>query len=323
MKKIIKQCFLLTIVVALLMINFYADENNYIVIPRFTNLTQEEVQVMLDEHNLKYTVEYDYNHNNKGIVYSIVFYGRSDSENFYVLPDSTVKLRVSLGKYYPQNVNEDSDKTVYLTFDDGPTKYNTYRVLEILEKYNIKATFFFVGNPSQYYREQVKATFDAGHAIGCHSTTHKFKEIYSSAEAFMDDIRTWESIVYDIIGELDYKIYRFPGGSPEARGNSATYKKILESLADYGYSAYDWTMLNNDVWSRSRAGSLTPLQYVKSTFLSQLDRVDKTSLSAANIVLLHETYDCTVDMLEWAIDLLIERGYKFDTLDNFEGDWLM
>ena len=67
MKKIINQCFLLMIVVALLMINLNADDNKYIVVPKFFNLTQNETQTMLDEYNLKYTVEYDYNNNNKAM----------------------------------------------------------------------------------------------------------------------------------------------------------------------------------------------------------------------------------------------------------------
>jgi Predicted xylanase/chitin deacetylase len=318
-----KKFILFTLITLFLVCAIYAVEpENYIVIPRFFNLHVNDVEKIFTGNDLKVQFEYDYNNNPEGIVYSVVFYGRLDDENFHITPNSTVTLKVSLGKYYPKNANADSDKVIYLTFDDGPTKNNTYRVLDTLAKYDIKATFFFVGNMTQYYSEQVKSAFDAGHAIGCHSTTHKMREIYRSAEAFINDIRQWEDIMYDIIGELDYKIYRFPGGSPEARGNRSTYEKILEELHNANYYAFDWTLSNNDVWSRSRSGNMGASAYVRNSFLTQLDKMEASKSTSPKIVLLHETYDCTVDMLEWMIDILIERGYRFDTLDNLDGNWI-
>ena len=312
------------LLIFLLMVNVNAVEHeNCITIPRFFNAHVTDVEKLLKDNNLKAEIEYDYNHNAEGIVYSISFNGFLDEENFYIIPNTVVKLKVSLGKYYPKNANADSDKVIYLTFDDGPTKYNTQRVLDTLAKYDVKATFYLVGNSMQYYPEKVKSVFDAGHAIGCHSTTHKMGEIYRTSEAFMDDLNQWESIMSDILGELEYKIYRFPGGSPEARRNRDTYNEILDKLHESDYYAFDWTLWNNDTWSKSRSGELGALAYVKNSFLTQLDKMEKSGSSVPKIVLLHETYDCTVDMLEWMIDLLIERGYRFDTLDKLEGNWFM
>jgi len=320
MRKII----IFSLFLLLLVCNIYAVERaDCITVPRFFNANLIDVEKLFNDNSLKSKIEYDYNHNAEGIVYSISFQGYLDDQHFYVIPDTTVTLNVSLGKYYPKNANADSDKVIYLTFDDGPTKYNTYRVLDILGKYEIKATFFLVGNPALYYSEQVKSVFDAGHTIGCHSTTHKMREIYSSSDAFISDIDQWESIMTDIIGELDYKIYRFPGGSPEARRNRDTYNEILDELHEADYYAFDWTLYNNDIWSKSRSGGLGALEYVKNAFLTQLDRMENSNSIVPKIVLLHETYDCTVDMVEWMIDLLIERGYRFDTLDNLDGNWFM
>ena len=313
-----KSLFVLILIISLLMSNINAVENeNYVKIPRFFNAHVNDVEKLLTDNGLKCNFEYDYNHNPEGTVYSIVFYGDFDDDYFNVKPNSTVTLKVSLGKYYPKNANADSDKVIYLTFDDGPTKANTDRLVEILGNYEIKATFFLVGNPVQYYREKVKTVFNAGHAIGCHSVTHKYNDIYRTSDAFIEDIRLWESIVYDITGELDYKLYRFPGGSPRARYNLDTYNGILDKLHEADYYAFDWTMSNSDVQSK---GSLA---YAKSSFLSQLDKMEKAGSTVPKIVLMHETYNCTVDMLEWMIDLLIERGYRFDTLDNLDGNWFM
>jgi len=310
-----KKILLFVLIISLLLGNIYAVE--YITVPRFYNAHITDVEKLLTDNNLQCKIEYDYNHNSEGTVYSIAYYGYSDEENFNVYPNTTVTLKVSLGKYYPKNANADSDKVIYLTFDDGPTKANTDRLIEILGKYEVKATFFLVGNPVQYYRDKVKSVFDAGHTIACHSVTHKYNDIYGTADAFIEDIRLWESLVYDITGELDYKIYRFPGGSPRARYNPDTYNAILDKLHEANYYAFDWTMSNSDVQSK---GSLS---YAKESFLSQLNKMEKSGSTVPKIVLMHETYNCTVDMLEWMIDLLIERGYRFDTLDNLEGNWFM
>jgi len=294
-----------------------------ITIPRIYGLPQDEAALIFTSKGLKCEFIYDCHHNEKGTIYSVLFYGKYDDDNYYITPGTTVTLRVSLGMFSPKQAAAPSDKVIYLTFDDGPTKANTDRLIEILGNYDIKATFFLVGNQMQYLPNQVKSLFDAGHAIGCHSTTHKYTEIYASKAAFLDDIKTWESISTPIVGELNYKLYRFPGGSHQARGNRAVYNGILMALDEYGYSAFDWTITNEDVRSRTRSGASGSLEYVKNQFLTQLDKFEKSGSQKPKILLLHETYDCTVEMMEWAIDLLIERGYTFDTLDNLDGNWFM
>ena len=86
--------------------------------------------------------------------------------------------------------------TVYLTFDDGPSD-NTYSILSYLEQYNIKATFFVVPNRSEGCYAKLKAIAAAGHSIGVHSSSHVYKDIYASVDAFLEDFHEAWDILYD------------------------------------------------------------------------------------------------------------------------------
>ena len=78
----------------------------------------------------------------------------------------------------------DGKKRVYLTFDDGPSN-NTEEILDILNKYDVKATFFVVGNTSEHGQELLKRIVSEGHSVGLHSYSHKYASIYDSEDAFL------------------------------------------------------------------------------------------------------------------------------------------
>ena len=93
------------------------------------------------------------------------------------------------------------DKVVYLTFDDGPHKKNTERILKILDDYGVKATFFVIGNRVSVYPDQLKAVRDAGHAIGCHSYDHVYKTL-TTPDGVKTEIANWESAAKKALGEV-------------------------------------------------------------------------------------------------------------------------
>ncbi|MBR3635842.1 MAG: polysaccharide deacetylase family protein, partial [Lachnospiraceae bacterium] len=78
-------------------------------------------------------------------------------------------------------------KKVYLTFDDGPSP-NTEKILDILDEYDVKATFFVTGYQAEKHPEWYKEIVDRGHTIGMHSYSHVYSDIYSSTDAFFADI---------------------------------------------------------------------------------------------------------------------------------------
>ena len=102
------------------------------------------------------------------------------------------------------------EKTVYLTFDDGPSK-NTQRVLDVLDRYGVKATFFVTGHEPDY-RPMIKRAYDDGNSIGLHTMTHDYAQVYSSEDAYFSDLDQVGQVVKDQIGFVPYLV-RFPGGA--------------------------------------------------------------------------------------------------------------
>ena len=100
---------------------------------------------------------------------------------------------------------------VYLTFDDGPSIY-TNDILDILDSYNVKATFFVVGKEETNAEEALQRIVDEGHTLGMHSYSHKYKELYESMDSFTQDFARIRDYIYQATGE-ESVCYRFPGGS--------------------------------------------------------------------------------------------------------------
>jgi len=199
---------------------------------------------------------------------------------------------------YPDNYNApENAKVVYLTFDDGPTKY-TPQVLEILARYNIQATFFVVGN--QQHNHYMKDIVEQGHSIGLHSYNHNFNQIYSSKEAFFKDFQKIDDIVFEQTG-IRSNIMRFPGGSSVKKAASKTIMPHLkEEVAERGYQFFDW---NCD--SRDKMG-------VKTASVA-LSKITSAAQDAGDIiiVLMHDTEKITVQYLPGVIEHFMTLGYDF------------
>lgn len=204
------------------------------------------------------------------------------------------------------------DKVVYLTFDDGPHKKNTERILKILDDYGVKATFFVIGNRVSVYPDQLKAVRDAGHAIGCHSYDHVYKTL-TTPDGVKTEIADWESAAKKALGEVpSEKLFRFPGGSPTK--DTAGCKA---AVAELGYTGYDWNCLDNDCLIRKCPKDTDVEEWMKQSFISTY-KYGSSLKNAPLIVLAHETYDETVDILGWMIEYLQNEGYTFGTLDTLE-----
>lgn len=204
--------------------------------------------------------------------------------------------------------NSDGVKTAYLTFDDGPTTSVTPKILDILRRYDIKATFFMVAsliekNPDVAYR-----VYSEGHTLANHSYRHNYSYLYESEENFMSEINTAYSVIQKITGEENYpKIFRFPGGSY----NSGTYgevkQKYKEVLAREGYRYCDWNALSGDAEYKNPAVN-TLLERVKSSSKNKEDLV----------ILMHDsaTKKINIEALPVIIEYLLSEGYTFKTLDK-------
>jgi len=142
-------------------------------------------------------------------------------------------------------VDDDRQKVrkVYLTFDDGPSIY-TRDILDILERYDIKATFFVLGKESDADKDALRQIVDAGHTLGMHSYSHRYSEIYASVENFAADFEKLQSYLYEVTG-VESAVYRFPGGSSNTVSD-VPMEEFARYLYEQGIVFYDWNVSSND-----------------------------------------------------------------------------
>lgn len=132
---------------------------------------------------------------------------------------------------------------VYLTFDDGPSIY-TQDILDILDKYDVKATFFVLGKENDSAREAMKRIVEDGHTLAMHSYTHKYADIYASVENFAEDFAKIQNYIYDVTG-VKSTVYRFPGGSSNSV-SPLDIKVFAKYLDEQGVRYFDWNISSGD-----------------------------------------------------------------------------
>ena len=144
----------------------------------------------------------------------------------------------------PDNIvyNDDMDY-VYLTFDDGPSKY-TQNILDYLDAYNIKATFFVVPDGSEESNARLKKIADKGHTIGIHTATHEYNKIYESVEAYLEDFKIAYDRVYEATG-IKCNLFRFPGGSINDY-NTEVREELIAEMTRRGFIYFDWNVDTSD-----------------------------------------------------------------------------
>ena len=199
-------------------------------------------------------------------------------------------------------------KVVYLTFDDGPSQ-NTEKILDILDSYNIKATFFVIGKEGGYAAEICRRIITDGHVAGNHTYSHKYEEIYSSPNAFWNQYQKNDDVFFEITGR-HLSILRFPGGS-----NNTVSQRYCNGIMDVltkqaqqkGIVYFDWNVSSLDAEKK-----VQDTQVIINSVLSGVK--DKQT----SIVLMHDnnTKKTTVEALPVIIEQLKSQGYIFKTLDE-------
>ncbi len=187
-------------------------------------------------------------------------------------------------------------KVIYLTFDDGPSNY-TSRLLDILAKYNVKATFFVVNTGAISIISRAAAE---GHTVAVHTTTHNFDTIYASEEAYIKDLETMQDIIYQYTGTKTM-MFRFPGGSSNtvSRFNKGIMTRLTKLLPEMGYRYFDWNVDSND------AGGATTSAEVFNNVIRGIQQCKSA------IVLQHDTQGFSVSAVEKIIVWGLSNGYTF------------
>lgn len=191
-------------------------------------------------------------------------------------------------------------KTVYLTFDDGPSGH-TDQILEILKRNNIKATFFVIGIGKNF--KDYKKITDQGHSIGLHSFTHEYKKVYANEDSFFKEFYQIRDAVKSTTGQ-DVKIIRFPGGSSNTIASKALKTAIINRLTREGFVYFDWNCDSTDA-----SGNNIPV--------AKLVKYGVCTTHPDINVLMHDTNakKTTVQALQQIIDGYKKAGYTFETLN--------
>lgn len=202
------------------------------------------------------------------------------------------------------SANKVEKKLVYLTFDDGPSIHSN-EILDILAKYNIKATFFVIGKTDDESKKIYKRIVEEGHTLGMHSYSHIYQSIYSSVEAFANDVSKLQTLLQDITG-VKPTIYRFPGGSSNtvSKGRISEFITYLDKKS---ITYYDWNVANGDA-----VGIDLSQKELISNVLTGVDKHTKS------IVLMHDaaSKQKTVQSLSKLIETLQKQDVEFRPIDQ-------
>ena len=206
--------------------------------------------------------------------------------------------------------SNNGEKIVFLTFDDGTSTTNTPKVLDILKKEGVKATFFITGQNVEYGGEKAKdlinQEFNEGHAIANHSYTHDVKKLYPNRvldiDAFKADFEKNDKMLKEVLGKyFSTRVIRCPGGYGSWKG----MEPLDEYLDENKMISIDWTSLNADAEGK------------KKNAKELANYAIKTSEGKEMVVLLmHDTYgkEETVKALPAIIKYFKDNGYEFKTL---------
>ena len=240
-------------------------------------------------------IDYDYDNNDNK--YCVVFYKYFFDSNIYSydldsfmidLDSSTISMVYTEVFNYDIITNKkinNSDKLIALTFDDGPN-YNTGKVLDVLAKYNVKATFFVLGSKAKDNKKILKREYDSGMEIGNHTFNHLLLTKYKE-NVIKDEIDKTSSVIFEVTG-------RYP---KLLRPSYGVYNNIVKKIGNMPFIIWDIDTLDWKYHNSKRIASRV-INKVKD----------------GDIILMHDIYSATANSLNIIIPELQNRGYTFVTI---------
>ena len=223
---------------------------------------------------------------------------QKEAERLAKLPQLT-----EIGKNNLDNIYNTNTKRVFLTFDDGPSKTVTTRILDILKQENIKATFFLLGSRVDLYPDIVKRQYDEGHYLASHGYSHVYSQIYASPQNVLEEYNKSLVSIRKAIGAPEYNshLFRFPGGYKGGKYFEIK-QQAAQLLEQNGILNIDWNALTAD-----SAGAKTTEE-----FIAELEKTVPKYNSV--VVLAHDngTKQATADALPTIIQYFRDRGFVFE-----------
>ena len=178
-------------------------------------------------------------------------------------------------------------KVIYLTFDDGPTEEITHWILKTLDEFNIKATFFCIGNNAEKHPEILDEIRKNGHSVGIHGYEHR-RGLYKEGDAYFSDIEKSKNIIKS-------NLFRPPHGN--------ITPSQARKLKNLGYNVVLWDVITRD--------------YNPSLSEEKVLDIAKKYTRNGSIVVFHDSLKAKKNMkyaFPKAVKYWLENGYTFETL---------
>ena len=276
------------------------NENTEISYPFFgNNKIDKYISNYLNNNIKEDKVFIDYDYRNKDEIYYLTFYKyiindnkiNSDIDNLVINTSKSNINKTSMINYeydiIGNKVIDKEQKLIALTFDDGPS-YNTNKVIDVLEKYNAKATFFVLGSKIKGNEYILKRLEETGNEIGNHTYNHLLLTKYEE-EKIKEEINKTSNLIFEVTGKYP-TLLRTSYGSV----NNKIKKLANMPIIIWDIDTLDWKYHN----SKKIAGRVI------------------TKAKDGDIVLMHDIYSATANALNTIIPTLQERGYNFVTVSE-------
>ena len=236
--------------------------------------------------------------------YEIKYSVKDSKDN---LSEKVRKVIVSEPKAASDKNDANQSGVIYLTFDDGPGAY-TSSILDTLNKYGVKATFFVTRSGSD---DIIRREYNEGHTVALHTYTHDY-DIYKSVNTYLDDLNKIATRVKNITGQ-DSKYVRFPGGSSNQKiyyrsNNTITIYDLINALNERGYKYFDWNVSVED------AGGCVNQTDKVSCVVNNFKKY--VNPNRANVVLMHDIKSYTAQGLSQMIEYGLSKGFTFKAIDD-------
>jgi peptidoglycan/xylan/chitin deacetylase (PgdA/CDA1 family) len=191
-----------------------------------------------------------------------------------------------------------SSKTVYLTFDDGPSAFSG-EIIALLEKYKAKATFFMIDGNIRKHPDAVKLMVNSGEAVGLHSVSHRKDVFYASVGSVVGELNQNRNTLFEISG-IDSFLMRTPYGSSPYMTDE--YKA---AVAANGYQMWDWNIDSKDWYYKDERFVNAVIQQINA----------KANHPGPLVILLHERRE-TLAHLPKLLDYLTQQGFECKAIDS-------
>ncbi len=278
----------------------YADwDNNHQIEPR-----KAKARICDHLHNGEIMLLHPTSETNAAILGDVIRFAKLEGFRFGTLDEltgkeeskQTAELDDGYAKVYRYKRND--NMKIALTFDDGPHPTLTQEILDILDRYDVRATFFMIGENVAQYPDIAKEVIERGHEIGNHTASHSYTGRMEEEE-LLREITDCENIFFNILG-CETSLLRPPEG--------VVPDSLLRLCGSLEYSVILWNIDTRD-WAHPSPSKIS------KTVVSQV--------RAGDIILMHDYIgkkSPTPAALEIFLPRLLEMGYSFVTVSELIGD---